>query len=543
MKRRDFLKGVSAMTIGASALPFLKSLPAMGAPGGTLVTVMGSTINSLDIHRSGTNRPSYQVAVNCYDRLVTFGTKTLEDGSLSYDYDELQPELATEWEVSDDGRTLTFTLRENATFQDGAPVTAADVKWSFDRAVTLGGFPTAQMAAGSLEQPEQFEAVDARTFRIHLPHASKLTLPDLTTPIAIVINSELAKSHATEDDPWATEYLHRNTIGSGAFSVERWDSGQQLVYARNDDWACGPLPEAQQVILREVPSTSTRRALVERGDAQLSQDIPPKDASELTQGDQVEIVSTPIENCLHVLCTNLDFEPFQDRQVRQAIAWAVPYQAIFDNAAYGQGVPMWGGAEDEAIEPVWPQPFPYQENLERARELMAQSAYPDGFEVSLSFDLGQAAWAEPTALLIQESLAQIGIRTQIERIPGANWRTVALVEKSLPLHLENFGGWLNTPDYYFYWAYVHGNLFNSSNYDNPEMAQLVEDTLYIAQSDPAYVPNVQRMIELAIEDIPRIPLYQPSLNVAMQPSIDNYVYWYHRQLDLRPLTLGRAENE
>lgn len=539
MQRRDFLKGFSAVTLGAGTLPFLKSLPAMGAPADTLVVVMGSTINSLDIHRSGTNRPSYQVAVNCYDRLVTFGTKQLEDGSLSYDYDDLQPELATQWEVSEDGRTLTFTLREDATFQDGAPVTAADVKWSFDRAVTLGGFPTAQMAAGSLENPEQFEVVDTRTFRIHLPHASKLTLPDLTTPIAIVINSELAKSHATETDPWATEYLHRNTAGSGAFSVDRWDSGQQLVYARNDDWACGPLPQAQRVILREVPSTSTRRALVERGDAQLSQDIPPKDASELAAGDQVKVISTPIENCLNVLCTNLDFEPFQDRRVRQAIAWAVPYQAIFDNAAYGRGVPMWGGESGEP-EPVWPQPFPYQENLERARELMAESDYPDGFEVSLSFDLGQAAWAEPTALLIQESLQQIGIQTQIERIPGANWRTVALVEKSLPLHLENFGGWLNTPDYYFYWAYVHGNLFNSSNYDNPEMAQLVEDTLYMAQSDPAYAPNVRRMIELAIEDVPRIPLYQPSLNVAMQPSVGDYVYWYHRQLDLRPLTLGQS---
>ena len=97
MNRRDFLKSTSALTLGAAALPFLKVLPAMASANETLVVVMGSTINSLDIHRSGTNRPSYQVAVNCYDRLMTFGTKTLEDGSLSYDYDNLKGELAESW--------------------------------------------------------------------------------------------------------------------------------------------------------------------------------------------------------------------------------------------------------------------------------------------------------------------------------------------------------------------------------------------------------------------------------------------------------------
>lgn len=537
MNRRDFLKSTSALTLGAAALPFLKVLPAMASANETLVVVMGSTINSLDIHRSGTNRPSYQVAVNCYDRLMTFGTKTLEDGSLSYDYDNLKGELAESWEVSEDGRTLTFYLRE-ATFWDGRAVTAQDVKWSFDRSVTLGGFPTTQMAAGSTTSPEQFEAVDERTFRIHLPHASKLTLPNLTTPIAIVINSQLALEHATDDDPWATEYLHRTPAGSGAFQIERWEPGQQLVYRRNAEWASGEQPGAERIILREVPSTSTRRALLERGDAHISQDVPTRDAMELDAQANVNVISTPIENCLHVLCPNLNFEPFQDVRVRQAIAWAIPYDAIMQNAAYGRGVPMWGGESESPADIVWPQPFPYSNNIERARELMAESDYPEGFEVPLSFDLGQADWAEPTALLIQEALGQIGITVNLDRIPGANWRTRALVDKQLPLHLENFGGWLNTPCYYFFWAYIEGNLFNSSNYHNDEIAQLVDETLFMSMDDPEYAPKIRRMIEIAFADVPRIPLYQPTLNVAMQPNIEGYEFWYHRQLDNRPLRVS-----
>ena len=155
MNRRDFLKGsaVTGAALGAGVLPFLRSLPASAAPTGTVVVAMGQTINSLDIHRKGTNRPSYQVAVNVYDRLVSFGTKETPDGGLSYDYEVLEPEVAESWEVTEDGKALIFKLRPDGKFQDGSPITAADVKWSFDRAVSLGGFPAVQMKAGSLESP------------------------------------------------------------------------------------------------------------------------------------------------------------------------------------------------------------------------------------------------------------------------------------------------------------------------------------------------------------------------------------------------------
>ncbi|MFN4087776.1 MAG: ABC transporter substrate-binding protein [Alphaproteobacteria bacterium] len=540
MNRRDFLKAGSAATLGAGLLPFLKSMPAAAAPADTLVVVTGTTINSLDLHRTGTNRPSYQVAVNCYDRLLTFGTKTMPDGSLSYDYDTLEPELAESWELAADGNSVTFKLREDATFWDGNPVTAEDVKWSLDRAVSVGGFPTVQMKAGSLEKPEQFEVVDEKTVRINFLRQSKLTLPDLAVPVPFIINAKVAKANATPQDPWAMEYLHRNPAGSGAFKVERWDPGQQLVYVRNEDWKGGPLPGARRVIIREIPAQATRRALVERGDVHLSHDIPAKDAKELSARPSVKVVGTPIENCLHVLCPNLTFEPFKDKRVRQAVAYAVPYAEIFQNAAYERGAPMWGGASSEPTEVAWPQPFPYTTDYDKAKELLAQTEYRNGFEVPLSFDLGTAEWGEPTALLIQQGLARIGIRATIDKIPGANWRTVALVEKKLPLHLENFGGWLNTPCYYFYWAYVKGNLFNSSNYDDAEMMQLIDQTLHMPMDDPDYAPKMRRMIAKAIDDVPRIPLYQPYLDVAMRPGLEGYQFWFHRMIDVRPLSFVKA---
>jgi peptide/nickel transport system substrate-binding protein len=537
MNRRQLLKSAGAAVIGSSVLPFLRSA-AFAAPNDTVVVMIGNTINSLDIHRPGTNRPSYQVAVNVYDRLVTFGTKKLDDGSLAYDYDKIQPELAENWVIAPDRKSITFTIKPNATFWDGSPVTAEDVKWSFERALALGGFPKVQMGAGGFVDPAQFVAVAARTFRIDLKRPSKLSLPNLGVPVAVIINSKVAKSKATAADPWATEYLHRTPAGSGAFKVERWDSGQQLVYVRNDKWVGGPLPAAQRVIIREVPAQATRRALVERGDAHLSFQISNKDARELAVNKKVKVTGSPIDNCLYVACLNYNVEPFKDQRVRQAVAWAIPYDQIFKQAAYARGVPMWGGKSPKPASAVWPQPFPYTTDLAKARALLDQTAHKGGFEVPLSYDLGEADWGEPAALLIQESLGKIGIKVTLEKVPGANWRTVALVEKKLPFLLENFGGWLNTPCYYFYWAYIKGNLFNASNYDDAEVKKLIDETLHMEKSDPAYEVKIRQLIQKAFDDVPRIPLWQPTLESAMMPRLQGYQFWFHRQVDARSYKLA-----
>src|SRR6266545_755082 len=249
----------------------------------TLIVVTEVGPNMLDIHAPGANRPSYQSSWNIYDRLLTFGSKTLKDGSKMYDYASLKPELAESWQVAPDGMSVTFKLRKDAKFHDGSSVTAHDVKWSFDRAVTVGGFPTFQMKAGSLEKPEQFVAVDDHTFRVDFIRKDRLTIPDLAVPVPVIINSELARKHATASDPWAMEWIKSNDAGGGAYKLESWKPGTETVYVRYDDWKAGPLPKLKKVIVREVPSAGNRRALLERGDADISFDLPPKDFAEMSK--------------------------------------------------------------------------------------------------------------------------------------------------------------------------------------------------------------------------------------------------------------------
>lgn len=500
----------------------------------TLLVVLESGTNSLDIHGVGANPASYGVAWNVYDRLVSYGVKTLPDGSLSYDYSKIVPELAESFDVAADGMSVTFRLRPDATFHDGSPVTARDVKWSLDRAVSVGGFPSFQLKAGSLEKPEQFVVVDDRTLRVDFLRKDKLSLPDLGTPVAVIINSELAKKHATPEDPWAMEWLKSNDAGGGAFRVDSWKPGQEIVFSRFDAWKSGPLPKLQKVIVRDVPGAGSRRALLERGDVDVSFDLPPKDFGELAKSGKVKVVGVPIENSLWYLGFGVKQKPFDNPLVRQAVAYALPYGKIMEAVFYGRAIPMFGTGANPPKDAAWPQPSPYGTDLDKARELLRQAGVGP-LSTTLSINQGVATITEPMAILIQESLEKIGITVSIQKIPGANWRA-AILKKDMPLLIDTFAGWLNYPDYYFFWGY-HGQnaVFNPMGYQNPDMDKLIDAARF--ETDKAkYDELVKGFIAKAWTDVPRAPIAQYFLDAAMQKSVDGYTYWFHRHIDFRSMS-------
>ena len=151
--------------------------------------------NNLDIHGIGTNVPGYEVSWNCYDRLISHEMKSGPGGVPYYDRDKFKGELADDMKIDD--MSVTFKLKKNAKFHDGTPVTAKDVKWSLDRAVSVGGFPTFQMSAGSLTKAEQFVVVDDNTVRVDFAKKDRLTIPDLAVIVPCIVNSELVKKNAS----------------------------------------------------------------------------------------------------------------------------------------------------------------------------------------------------------------------------------------------------------------------------------------------------------------------------------------------------------
>ena len=505
----------------------------------TLVVVVESGANGMDLHAAGVNRPGYGLFWNTYDRLLTYGKKTLPSGEVMYDYTVLEPELAESWQIAPDGKSVSFKLRKDSQFHDGTPVTAHDVKWSFDRAVSVGGFATFQMQAGSLEKPEQFVVVDDHTFRIEFLRKDKLTLPDIAVPVPAIFNSVLVKKHVTEKDPWGTQWTKTNIAGGGAYKIESWEPKVKTVYVRNENWKSGPLPKIKRIFVLDIPSTSTRRAMLERGDADLSFDLPPKDVAELAQSDKFHVSGVPIENFFWALEMNVTKPPFDNVKVRQAVAYALPYEKLLAGAFYGRALKLYGAPSSVPVNSEWPQPFPYFTDLEKAKLLMREAGYENGFETTLSINLGKATVTEPLALLTQEALGKIGIKTTINKIPGFR---AAIAKKDLPMIFNDFGGWLNYPDYYFYWAYYGQTksggtppLFNTMAYADPDMDQLIDESRFVPYKGPEYEKLAMAFIKKAMDEVPRIPVAQAYLNVAMQKNISGYQYWFHRQIDFRQL--------
>ncbi len=537
MDRRHFITHTAAGAAGVTALGALP-LPAaaQARPKDVLIVANEFGPNSLDIQTIGANRPAYGVSWLVYDRLMTYGKRTLPDGRVIYDKNKLEPELAESWQVAPDGNSVTFKLRKNAKFHDGTPVTAKDVKWSFDRAVSVGGFATFQMGAGSLEKPEQFVVVDDHTFRVNFIRRDKLTMNNLAVPVPCIYNSELVKKNATAQDPWGLAWTRNNTAGGGAYKVEAFRPGQEIVYVRNDDWKSGPMPKLRRIVQREVPNAGNRRALLVKGDIDMTYDMPPKDFSEMAaEAGNVKVATMPIENAMFYVGMNVTKPPFDNPKIRQAVAYALPYDKIHETALYGRGAKLYGAASTQVKTTAWPQPTGYKTDIARAKALMAEAGAAAGFETTLSLDLGGATVGEPTAILIQESLAQIGIKAQINKIPGATWRA-ALLKKDMPLIVNRFGGWLDFPEYFFYWCY-HGQnaVFNTMSYQNPKLDRIITNARF-AESKPIYDGMVRDMIQIAFDEVPRIPLFQPSQDVAMQKNVMGYMYWFHLQPDYRQLS-------
>jgi peptide/nickel transport system substrate-binding protein len=528
LDRREFLQ--ATLAAGASS-SLASSLAFTQGRAEVLVLVQELGPNSLDMQGVGSNQTVNGFAWNCYDRLMTYGSKRLPDGTLSYDRKTLSPELAESWQTASDGMSCTFNLRKDATFHDGAPVTAKDVKWSFDRSVSVGGFPTFQMSAGSLEKPDQFVVIDDHTFRVDFIRKDKMLMFNLAVVVPFVINSALARKNATDADPWAMNWLRSNEAGGGAYRVESWRPGSETILVRFDNWKSGPLPKIRRVIARDVPSPGTRRAMLERGDADISTGFPPKDFDQMIKEGKLKVVGVPIPNALWYVALNTSRPPFDNVKLRQAIAWAMPYEQIQSSAFFGRARPMYGGG-DTVEQAAWPQPFPYRTDLDKAKTLMQEAGFAQGLDTSFALDVGTATVGEPTAVLIQESLAKIGVRITIEKIPGANWRTT-LNKKELPMVLNRFSGWLDYPEYYFFWNF-HGNnsIFNISAYKNAAMDQLI-DRARFTDDEAEYEKSVKEFIALCMQDVPIVPLNQPIHDIAMQKAVGGYEFWFHREPDFR----------
>src|SRR5246127_660715 len=388
----------SAAAAPLLALVLLASAAHAQSRAETLRYITGASINTLEPNVPGSTREAFALSLSTYDRLVSFGRKQL-NGKWVFDLDTITGELAESYSVSPDGLKITLKLRSDAKFHDGSPVTAEDVKWSLDRCVSAPVLGKAQLLTGSMTSADQFKVIDPLTIEVTLPRPDKLALPNLATVYPIIINSKLAKAHATADDPWAINWLKENEAGSGAYIVETFKPGEQVIVKRNEAWNRGSPDKPaffKRLIIQTIPEPATRANLVERGDADLVIDLQASDVQALEAKGKLKVISTPQYNAVTFISMNNKIARFDNINVRRAIALALPYDDMFKAALFGRGAPLFGAswADGKPSSGSYPIAQPVKLDLDKARAYLKEAGMAEGFSTTFSFNVGQASTGE-----------------------------------------------------------------------------------------------------------------------------------------------------
>lgn len=366
-----------------------------GSNGGTetsqqdrLVVAQNADAVSLDLHASNDSNSSL-INVQIFETLVT------QDVNM-----EINPGLATDWRQIDE-LTWEFDLKEGVTFHNGEPFTADDVYFTLQRALRS---PNVAVIVDQID-PDGIEVIDEHTIRISTIQPFAPILSHLAHS-ATGIMSEVA---VTEMEADGTN-VGQNPIGTGPFEFVRWQAGDFVELRRFEDYH-GDKPVFSELVIRTITEGNNRSIELETGAVDISLSIQAMDRNRIDADDDLQLLATKNLSTTYV-GFNLNKEPFDNVLVRQAINYAVNSQAILDHVLDGVGevsrgpigANVWGSNTDEAI---------YEWNLERAKELMAEAGFPDGFSTTIWTSNSATTVDIVTAIAAQ--LREIGISVEIQQ--------------------------------------------------------------------------------------------------------------------------------
>lgn len=344
-----------------------------------------------------------------------------------------KPGLAQSWEVSEDGLTWTFYLRRGAKFHSGREVTADDVIYSFTRSLSLN-FAPIWILSQYVPKPEMIQKIDDYTVSITTNQpVAELTIGSVVgfQGICSIVDSELVKAHATEADPWANEWLKTNDAGSGPFILVEWAPNERIVLDRFDDYWAGPAG-VKRIIFIDIPEPAAQKLALDRGDIDIAWDLLPEQVDLYRGVGGFTVVEGPAWS-IEYLAMNAGKPPFDNPLVREAIRWAIDYDAIIYGIQKGAAIPgqtiipkgMFGHLDET----------PFHKDIEKAKALLVEAGYPEGFEVEMLSSTHPRRVAIATQ--VQADLAQIGIKVNITQMVSAQFYELYRAQK----HAFLVAGW------------------------------------------------------------------------------------------------------
>ncbi|MFP4234351.1 MAG: ABC transporter substrate-binding protein [Nitriliruptoraceae bacterium] len=456
------------------------------AGGGTLIAAIGGDPDQLDPHTTSSSF-AFAVLENVYDTLVQPG-------------DDLTPEpaLAESWEVSEDLLTWTFTLREGVTFHDGSPLTAADVVASYERIAEEGA------NAFRLGAVSGYDAPDDRTVVIELSRPAPNLLDQIGSfkGMAIAPAADL-EAGTLQDEP----------NGTGPFSFVSFAPGDEVVLEANDDyWGDGPFLDG--IEFRVIPDESVKVTNLETGEVDWIDSVPPQQIEQLEASEDL-VLSQVAGNDYWYLALNNEREPFDDVDVRRAIAFALDIEEITEAAKFDAATPNETAIPETSF---WYYDYaPFGHDPEQAQQLLDEAGV-DGLTIDLMVT-NEFPETVTSAQVIASQLAEVGIEVEIRTEDFSTW--LAEQEEG---NFDAFSlGWLGNidPDDFYYAQHHSTGGFNYHGFADDEVDELL-DAARVETDVDARKELYDQAAARIVDQASYIYFYNPDILEAWSPEVSGY---------------------
>ncbi len=491
MKRREFLQGTTALA-GGALLAGGAPAPAraQGEPkqGGTLIWGHSETTQNLDMHQTGTASTS-RLLENVHDSIVTIDENF-----------QVIPNLAERFEMAEDGLTYTFELRRGVKFHDGSEMTAADVKYSFERC------KDPETGAVNFEVFNDVEAIETPDDHTVVIRMSRVNAPFL---------SRLAENGAGVVMPEGSGDIQGTLpTGTGPFRFVRREFGNEVeLEAFPDHWR--GRPHLDRIVSREVTEPTVRLSGLQTGEFHLINDIP-LDRVDALKSDASVNVLTWFPLSWAFLNFNHDRETFQDARVREALDLMIDKEVLVQGAIWGQGVttaspsfPASPSHNDDIT--------PRAQDFERAKALLAEAGYGPG-ELSFVFKVTtNYPWHVEATQILVEWFRQGGVEVSIQQLSWSDWLSQCWVDRDYDVTMMNFFT-LWEPDFLYYSLWNSEGAFNYRNISDPEIDEMTSAARRVV--DPEERARIYRDIQKRVQDEAHdVVLWFRNGTVGAQPSV------------------------
>ncbi|MGY1642894.1 ABC transporter substrate-binding protein [Geodermatophilus sp. SYSU D00703] len=461
-----------------------------GGGGGdnVLVAAVAAQPDQFDPHVT-TAYPSFQVLENVYDTLVVPNPEDLT----------MEPSLATEWETSEDGLTWTFTLRDGVTFHDGSEFDSADVVYSYRRIIDeelSNAYRFANVTA--------VEAPDPQTVVLRLSQPT----PNLLERIGSFKGMAILPDGAADQVDLTTE-----AVGTGPFRLESSDASSTVLTAYEDHW--GGAPSVDGVEFRYITEPAAALTALQNGEVQWTDNIPPQQIESLEGDDSIELQTTPSVDYWY-MSMNYERPPFDNRDVRRAISFAVDRAAVAEAAWFGAAQPNQTAIPQDSF--FYSDYAPFDRDPDQARQLLAQA----GVQTPLTMGLmvtDEFPETVTAAQVVASQLEEVGITVEIETLDFATW-----LDRQGQGDFDAFLlGWLGNldPAAYYQEQHVTGGSNNYQGYSNPEVDALLQQGA-TATDDAARKQAYDQAAQLIVDDVSYLYLYNPDVVQAWAPGLAGY---------------------